>query len=92
MSTKKKQSSLRFDSGKLYLLIIPLAAYLLPGACLMGIGDTLNAVRFALAILLFGSAAFPLAIKLFPLSRSGGFTLAKPLGLLSCGRILRSED
>ena len=88
MSTKKKLSSQQFDKRKLFLLIIPLAAYLLPGTVLMGITDAVNVLRFAAALLLFGLASFPLAVRLFPLSRSGGFTLAKPLGLLSCGLLV----
>lgn len=85
MSTKKKQLSRHYDPVKLLLLLIPSAAYFVPGLFLMGATDTIYAARFMLTLLIFAAACFPLSVMLFPNSRSGGFTLGKPLGFLACG-------
>ncbi|MBR1798149.1 MAG: hypothetical protein IJ757_09125 [Clostridiales bacterium] len=88
MSGRKTSSLQRFDPLKLLLLLIPAAVYVIPGLFLMGTNNTFYVVRFMLTILLFVFASYPLAVKLFPLSRSGGFTLAKPLGLLASGLLV----
>ena len=85
MSTKKKQLSRHYDPVKLLLLLIPAAAYFVPGLFLMGATDTVCVARFMLTLLIFAAACFPLSVMLFPNSRSGGLTLAKPLGFLACG-------
>ncbi|MBR3533681.1 MAG: hypothetical protein IKN80_07355 [Clostridiales bacterium] len=85
MGTKRTSSSLRFDRRRLLLLLIPAAAAFIPGLILMGSEDTVSVVRFMLTLLLFAAASYPLSVMLFPLSRSGGITLAKPLGLLITG-------
>ena len=83
MSTKMTSSSLHFDSKRLLFLFIPVLSYICPGFFLMGWTDTVYVLRLILTILIFALAAYPLSAKLFPTSRSGGFTLAKPLGILS---------
>ena len=84
----KKLSLQQFDLRKLFLFLIPLAVYLLPGFLLMGASDGLNVFRFALTLIPFAAASFPLTVKLFPLSRSGGYTLGKTLGVLACGLLI----
>lgn len=88
MSTKKKSSLQRFDYNRLLLLIIPLAAYFIPGIFLMGVTEALYAARFASTLLIFAVASFPLTVTLFPLSRSGGFTLGKAFGVLFAGLLV----
>ncbi len=85
MSTKKKQLSRRYDPEKLLLLLIPAAAYFIPGLFIMGASDTLYTARFMFTLLIFAAASYPLTVMLFPGSRSGGFTFGKPLGFLACG-------
>ena len=85
MSTKKKQLSQQFNLTKLLLLLIPLAAYVLPGLFFLGTTDTNNVLRFSFTLILFAAASYPLAVMLFPLSSSGGYTCGKPLGLLASG-------
>lgn len=81
----KKPSLQQFDPKNILLFLIPLAAYLLPGICLVGFKDAFNILRFALTLIIFAAASFPLTVMLFPLSRSGGYTLGKTLGVLSGG-------
>jgi len=83
MGARKTSSLQPFDTKRLLYLIIPALAYVVPGIILMGWSEQVYVIRFLLTMLIFSLAAFPLAVRLFPLSRSGGFTLAKPLGLLA---------
>lgn len=79
----KKSSLQQFDLKKLLLIIIPVIAYIIPGTILMGFGNAVSITRFLVTLLIFAAAAYPLSVRLFPLSRSGGFTLAKPLGIVA---------
>ena len=83
MGARKTSSLQPFDTKRLLYLFIPALAYVVPGILLMGWSEQVYVIRFLLTMLIFSLAAFPLAVRLFPLSRSGGFTLAKPLGLLA---------
>ena len=83
MSTKKTSSLQQSDPARFFTLLIPLVAYFCPGIFLMNIEDAVNVARFLFTVLIFAAAAYPLSAKLFPTSRSGGFTLGKPLGILS---------
>ncbi|MCQ2515569.1 MAG: DUF2298 domain-containing protein [Saccharofermentans sp.] len=49
----------------------------------MGLVDTLSVIRFYLTIMFFGLAAFPISASIFPHTKSAGFILAKPIGILS---------
>lgn len=84
MSTKRKSSLQQFNRSRLALIIIPLLAYFLPGMILMNPSDAANTARFLITIFIFTACSYPLAVHLFPLSRSGGVILSKPLGILSC--------
>ena len=88
MSTKKKPLSQHYDPIKLLLLLIPAAAYFVPGIFLMGTADAVYVARFLFTLLIFTAACYPLSAMLFPVSRSGGFTLGKPLGFLTCGLLI----
>ncbi len=88
MSTKKKPLSQHYDPIKLLLLLIPAAAYFVPGIFLMGTADAVYVARFLFTLLIFTAACYPLSAMLFPVSRSGGFTLSKPLGFLTCGLLI----
>ncbi len=84
MSTRKTSSLQLFNKTRLLYLLIPVLAYLLPGIVLMGWSEQFYVIRFLLTVLVFSLASYPLAVRLFPLSRSGGFVLSKPLGILAC--------
>ena len=85
MSAKKTSSLQQFNLNRLTYLLIPVLAAALSGFFLLGTREAVLLLRFELTLLLFGIATFPLAAYLFPLSRSGGLTLSKSLGLLSTG-------
>lgn len=70
---------------KLLYLLIPVAAILLLGTWLMGITDALNVLRWSLMLTIFGLAVYPLSARFFGNTGSGGFFLAKPLGIILVG-------
>jgi len=81
MGGKKTPSSRQFNYKKLLFLLIPTAALLAFGIPYMGLQETLPVLKYFFTLQLFGLAFAPLANKLFLTSRSGGFLLAKPLGI-----------
>lgn len=83
MSTKKQQSLQQFDYRKLALLVIPFVALFAVGNATMGSVDTINVFRFYLTLMFFGLAAFPVTSIIFADTKSAGFILSKPVGILS---------
>ena len=73
---------------KLTLLLIPIAVVLLAGILTMGVNDTLNVLRWVLLLMIFGLTVLPMSSFIFRSSRSGGFFLSQPLGLLTSGLII----
>jgi len=83
MSSQKTQLSLQFNYYKLFLLLTPFIVLILLGNSTMGSEDTMSVLKFYMTLTFFGVAAFPLASSIFTNSKSAGFVLSKPLGILS---------
>ncbi|MBO4637002.1 MAG: hypothetical protein J5685_07640 [Clostridiales bacterium] len=73
---------------KLTLLLVPIVLELILGISTMGISDTLHVLRWILLLMIFGLTVLPLSCYIFKNSKSGGFFMSQPLGLLTTGLIV----